>query len=500
MSGSVPSLRFRLAARTAVGMTAAVAVISLIGLLGVRSFLDRELNANLMNVASIQAAAATDAPSGAMHFHEWDLTPDEAARVRELNRYAQVWSAAGESLLRTQYITEDLPLDTGALQTAAAGEIVITDQRFQSFPIRSLYYPLERMGAVHARHVLQVAAPLTGRNEMVGQLTWLLLGITLLAGAGSFLGGWWLARRVVAPVHAIIDQTEAIRAGTLGRRIRADADTQEYERLIRVLNSMLARLEDGFEAQRRFTADASHELRSPLTALRGEVELALRRDREKEEYRRVLRSSLDEVDRLARLAEDLLTLARADAGMIRPRLQATDAADRTRRMVARLQSAADRRKIELTLDAPDGVRVLADPGLLDRLLWNLADNAVKFTPPGGTVGVRIERSAGTLVIRVSDTGPGIRAADRERIFDRFYRADEARTASEGVGGTGLGLAIVRAIVDVHDGRVDVGGRRGGGTVFRVVLPLVPPSRPRDDASGYVDRSAARAGAPSVPDP
>ncbi|MFW6201116.1 MAG: histidine kinase dimerization/phospho-acceptor domain-containing protein, partial [Gemmatimonadota bacterium] len=319
------SLRFRLAARTAVGMTAALAAISLAALFGARAFLDRGLDASLMNMASIQAAAVTDAPSGEMHFHEWDLTPEEAARVRELNRYAEVWSTAGESLLRSQYITENLPLDTAALRSAAAGGIVLREQRFQGFPIRSLYYPLERMGEAHARHVLQVAAPLTGRNRMLTRLAWLLLAITLLAGAGSFVGGWWLARRVVRPVHEIIDQAEAIGAGTLGQRIHADADSREYERLIRVLNSMLARLEASFEAQRRFTADASHELRSPLTALRGEIELALRRERDGEEYRRVLESNLEEVDRLARLADDLLTLARADTGVMRPRLQALDA-------------------------------------------------------------------------------------------------------------------------------------------------------------------------------
>jgi len=466
------SLRFRLAARTALGMTAALAAISVVGLFGARAFLDRELDANLMNVASIQAAAVTDAPSGAMHFHEWDLTPDEAARVRELNRYAEVWSASGESLLRSQYITENLPLDTAALRAAANGEIVLTEQRFQGFPIRSLYYPLERMGEVHARHVLQVAAPLTGRNRMLAQLAWLLLGITLLAGAGSFVGGWWLARRVVRPVHEIIDQAEAIEAGTLGQRIRADADSQEYERLIRVLNSMLARLEASFEAQRRFTADASHELRSPLTALKGEIELALRRERDGKEYRRVLESNLEEVDRLARLADDLLTLARADAGAMRPRMQATDAARRVRAVAERLRTAADRKGVRIGVDAPVSVDAFLDPSLFDRLLWNLVENAIKHSPESGTVGVHVRRSEDELVIDVEDDGPGIRPEERERIFDRFYRADEARTAS-GDGGAGLGLSIVRAIVDVHAGRIEVGDGPRGGALFRVILPAVP---------------------------
>lgn len=475
------SLRFRLAARTALGMTAALAAISLVGLFGARAFLDRELDASLMNVASIQAAAVTDAPSGAMHFHEWDLTPEEAARVRELNRYAQVWSVSGESLLRSQYIPENLPLDTAALQAAADGEIVLTEQRFQGFPIRSLYYPLERMGEAHARHVLQVAAPLTGRNRMLAQLAWLLLAIMLLAGAGSFVGGWWLARRVLRPVHEIIDQAEAIGAGTLGQRIEANADSQEYERLIRVLNSMLARLEASFDAQRRFTADASHELRSPLTALKGEIELALRRERDGVEYRRVLESNLEEVDRLARLADDLLTLARADAGAMRPRLQATDAARRIRAVAERLSAAADRKGVRIGVDAPGSVDALLDPGLFDRMLWNLLENAVKHSPEAGTIGVRLERSGDELVIEVDDAGPGIRPENRDRIFDRFFRADEARTAFDHGGGTGLGLSIVRAIVDAHAGRIEVGAGPRGGALFRVILPAVPrPGSPADE--------------------
>lgn len=471
------TLRFRLAARTAVGMTAALTVVSLIGLYGARAFLDRELNASLLNVASIQASSVTDSPTGEMQFHEWDLTPQEAAQVRELNRYAQVWSATGHSLLRTQYITSDLPLDPAALHTAAEGELVLTEQRFQGLPIRSLYYPLERMGAAHARHVLQVAAPLTGRNQMLRRLAFLLLGITVVTGAASFLGGWWLARRVVQPVHEIIDQAEAVRAGTLGRRIEADAEAQEYERLIDVLNTMLARLEESFEVQRRFTADASHELRSPLTALRGELELALRREREPAEYRRVIGSGLQEVDRLTSLVQDLLILARSDAGMMQPRLQATDAVQRARAVVDRLRPAARDAHVELRLDADGPAELLADPALLEQLVWNLVDNAIRHTPAGGAVEVAVRRSPSAVSLTISDTGPGVPAADRERIFERFHRGDEARTAHGDGGGTGLGLSIVRAIAEAHGGRVRVGAAPGGGARFEVVLPPVPRHGP-----------------------
>jgi two-component system OmpR family sensor kinase len=321
--------------------------------------------------------------------------------------------------------------------------------------------------------VLQVAAPLKGRNDILARLGRILGAVTVLLGLATFGGGWWLARRMVKPVSEIIDQAESIEAQTLDRRIDAHADLREYERLVGVLNTMLGRLNRAFEAQRRFTADASHELRGPLTALRGEVELALRRERDPEEYRRVLASSLEEVERLSRLAEDLLTLARSDAGVMEPRLQPTDVLERTERVRGRLAQKAAAKNVTLTVDARGAAEAMVDPGLLDQLLWNLMDNAVKFTPAGGRVEVTIEgpdpREDDGLTIRVADTGPGLPPDQLDRIFERFFRVDEARTHDDEPGGTGLGLSIVRAIVDIHGGRAEARNRAEGGAEFIVTL-------------------------------
>lgn len=461
------SLRLSLAVRAALTMTLALGAMSVAVVLGMRDFLDQELNANLLNVASIQAAAVTDDPTGVMRFHEWELSPEEATQIRELNRFAQIWSAGGQSLLRSQFVTEDLPLDTGALARASAGNLVMRDQEYLGLPIRSLYYPLERLGPLHAHHVLQVAAPLKGRNDILARLGRILGAVTVLLGLATFGGGWWLARRMVKPVSEIIDQAESIEAQTLDRRIDAHADLREYERLVGVLNTMLGRLSRAFEAQRRFTADASHELRGPLTALRGEVELALRREREPEEYRRVLASSLEEIERLSRLAEDLLTLARTDAGVMQPRLQTTDVLESAERVMQRLQRKAADRDVLLTLHADGPTEARVDPGLMDQMVWNLVDNAVKFTPAGGRVQVSLEGDDDGLTLRVADSGPGLPPDQLDRVFERFFRADEARTHDDEIGGTGLGLAIVRAIVDVHGGRAEARNRDEGGAEFVV---------------------------------
>jgi len=459
-------------------MTIALIVISIAALFGARIFLDSEIEASLLNVASIQAAAVTAEGGGTMRFHEWDLTPQEAAQVRELNRYAQVWSASGESLLRTQYITHNLPLDTAALHEAAAGRLVTRNQQFDGLPIRSLYYPLERMGPEHARHVLQVAAPLTARDQLLNSLAWLLLGITALVGATSFAGGWWLGGRMVRPVDAIIDQAESMSAGTLGNRITAHADIREYQRLVDVLNLMLARLEGAFEAQRRFTADASHELRSPLTALKGEIELALRRQRAAGEYRSVLASNLQEVDRLTQIAEDLLTLARSDSGVLQPRFQVTDVGERVAHVAERLRVDAQAKQIALDVHTNESIEAIVDPALLDQMVWNLVGNAIKFTPAEGRVTVRVDSVDGAVRIEVRDTGHGIPAGDVERIFERFYRGDSARTHTAQAWGTGLGLSIVRAVVLAHGGTIRAFNSPQGGAVFQATLPLQPtPSQP-----------------------
>jgi two-component system OmpR family sensor kinase len=222
--------------------------------------------------------------------------------------------------------------------------------------------------------VLQIAAPLDARDRTLSLVRYFLAGVVIVVTGGTFIGGSWLGQKAIRPVHEIIDQTEEIGGGTLGRRISAHADTVEYERLVRVLNATLDRIDASFNAQRRFTADASHELRSPLTALRGELELAVRRERDPEEYRRVIASALEETERLSDLAENLLTLARSDAGVIEPRFVPTNLADRVARTVDRLRGKAEAKEIALGVGETRNLVLTCDPDLVDRLVWNLVDN------------------------------------------------------------------------------------------------------------------------------
>lgn len=464
------AFRLQLAVRFTVAMAATVIGLGILSFVAIRHTLDSEIDATLLNVASLQAGSAAHEETGRMRLHEWELTAEEAASIRDLNRYAQIWAEDGTSLLRTRYLTADLPLDPAALARAVAGELAWTEHTYASVPIRSIYYPLGRFGVEHDTHVLQVAAPLEARNRTLRSVALLLLLTAVVVPAGTFAGSWWLAGRAVRPVHEIIDQAEEIGAATLGRRITAYAESEEYHRLVEVLNTMLARLERVFQAQKRFTADAGHELRSPLTALRGELELALRRDREPAEYRRVIGSSLEEVERLSRTAEDLLTLARSDAGVIEPALRLLDPAELVERVLARLRPLAEQQGVQLASALGAGHRVYADADLMERMIWNLAENALKFSDPGTRVAISITGDADEVVLEVADQGPGIAAGDDERIFEPFYRADLARTRSESGGGSGLGLAIVRALARAHDARVSAANGPARGAVFRLIFP------------------------------
>lgn len=504
------SFRFQLAVRAAATICCSLVAVAAVGYWAIRTNLDRQIDTTLSNVASIQAASITGGVSGGMEFHEWELTPSEAALIRDLNRYAQVWTADGVSLLRTRYITDDLPLDPMALERAGEGYLVWREQTFQRVPVRSLYYPLGRMGAQHTPHILQVAAPLEARNRLLRSVTLFLGAVVLLGTMAGYGGAWWLANRAVAPVHAITSQAAAIRAGSR-HRIQAAADTREYQKLIHVLNGMLARLDSAFETQRQFTADASHELRSPLTALRGELELVRRRDRSPEEYQTAIDSALEEVERLGRMAEDLLTLARSDSGAMTARLRRSDLTEILSRTVERLRPAAGDRQIELRIDAPESMIGCFDADMIGRVIWNLVENAINFSPAGGRVDIRLLEDEGFANVEIADVGPGIPEEQLARIFERFFRGDESRGSGKAVSGTGLGLSIAAALIHLHGGRISVTNRAGGGTLVGFSVPRLqvtgdaqvshrtnPPTRearglPRSDLAGVAAGSRSANG-------
>lgn len=304
----------------------------------------------------------------------------------------------------------------------------------------------------------------------------LVLASIVVAGtAATLMGAWHFTSSAVRPVAEITAQATRIEAGTLDQRILAHADTEEYEGLVAVLNRMLERLERGFAAQRRLTADVSHELRTPLTALRGEMEVALRAPRSQREYEQVLRSGLEEIERLTELSEDLLLVTRAEARVISARRVPTDVPRLVEERLDRLRRPFEERDLQVERLLSCGhSNVLVDPELMTRLIDHLLDNAVQFTPVGGKVTVQVEPipAGGGLRLAVENDGPGIAAADLPHLFEPFYRADPARTRTD-TSGTGVGLALVASIAHLHGGLARASSVPGQCTRLEVDIPAPP---------------------------
>jgi heavy metal sensor kinase len=405
------------------------------------------------------------------------LTPTSGGRVswagdhhhdpdNDADRRIDVWSANGERIYAS----------TTALALPPAALTAITSiPRYESIAVAGQQWrTLTGTTSIGGRAV--VLRVTRSEDRVLGQLsevlTVLVLGLPLvvvLAGVGGYL----LARRALTPIDHLASEARRITAERLHERLFVPNQHDEIGRLAAVINDTLARLEASFAQLRRFTADASHELRTPLSVIRGIGEMGLGETRTPAEYKEAMGSMLEEVDRLTHLVDTLLRLSHGDAGTVRLSREPVDLGQLTREVVASLAILAEERNQQITID--DSSRTLAhvDRLVLREAITNLLDNAIKYSRRDSMIAIRVAADGDQAVFEVSDQGPGIHAAHRERIFDRFFRVDEARSRES--GGTGLGLAIAKWAVEVHGGQVSVQDNPTGGSVFRFTLPLVAPA-------------------------
>ena len=360
-----------------------------------------------------------------------------------------------------------LPISPQVLQKALHG--VPTFETLKSrgpYPVRVLIMPVFSAGRV--TNVVQVGISLENMYRTLHHFVLIMgalfpLGLLLAGG-----GGWLLARRALSPVDHMTKAAQRISGEHLNERLLETGTGDELDRLARTLNEMLTRLDESFSQVRQFSADASHELQTPLTILRGEIEVALRSGRTMEEYRQVLTSSLEEIEKISRLVEGLMLLARADSGVLRMDHQPVALHELIAEIAARMQKMAADRGIGLHLEDLAPVTISGDREQLQRLLLNLIDNAIKYTPTGGRISLSLSAEGDQAQISVTDTGIGLSADEQVQIFTRFYRAAEARSQSG--GGVGLGLCIAQSIAEAHGGKIQVLSHPGQGSTFTVVLP------------------------------
>jgi heavy metal sensor kinase len=306
-------------------------------------------------------------------------------------------------------------------------------------------------------------APYTAEMDRLRRLFLLAAPAALLLVA---LGGWWLAQRALRPVLALTAAAESITAQGLDRRIAPSGDAQEFDRLVRVFNGMLDRLETSFRQAVRFSADAAHELKTPLTILQGELAAAVQAAEPGSEHQQALGRLLEEVQRLKTITRKLLLLSLADSGQLKPQPEPVNLSEMVEAAGEDVQLLAGGLRVELSVEP--ALWVNGDPDLLRQVIQNLTSNSVKYNEPGGLVAIGLHRQGDNLLLAVANSGPGIPPEDRERVFERFYRGEKSRNRR--VDGLGLGLSLAREIVRAHHGQLVLQPPQNAMTTFTVTFP------------------------------
>jgi heavy metal sensor kinase len=461
------SVRVRLTLAYVVAMMAVLAVYAGVVYVSVRGSLSQALDEKLHNDFSWpKEMFPPEKVRQLLSNEDNEEKVEEAGGGDEGSPWLQVWSENGEKCLWRTYEAKKTPiLEDAQFALGADGQI----RRLSDMtpPYRILTGKTQVSGV---SLVIQVAESEGPMQRYIGELLWvLLLGLPIAVAIAGF-GGYTLARRALAPVDRMAEQARLITAERLKERLPIDNPSDELGRLATVFNQTLMRLESSFEQMRRFTADASHELRTPLTAIRSVGEIGLRGRREPSDYKEIIGSMLEEVDRLSLLVDRLLTMSRVDSGESVLSRDRVDLAELAEEVTAQLEVLAEEKEQSVTVESHGPSQCIGDRMVLRQALLNLVDNAIKYSPIGGRIFVKVSTSPeGMAVLDVSDTGPGIPAEMRPRVFDRFYRADASRSRENG-GGTGLGLSIARWAVEANGGQLTLENSEGSGATFRITLP------------------------------
>ena len=323
-------------------------------------------------------------------------------------------------------------------------------------------------------YVIESGGPMQPIDTLLAHLLFmLLLGVPVVALV-SVGGGYILVGQALAPVVQIARSAEQITLHNLGGQLPLTPTGDELEQLSLALNRMIARLREAFEQNQRFLADASHELRTPLTALRGELENAVEKARLLPELQDQVGSALEEVDRLAKIVQTLFAISRLDAGEAQQEWRRFDLAGVAADTAGQMSLLAEDKGISVNCNVEQEAGVEGDRARIKQVVVNLLDNAIKYTPSGGSIQLNVRASDGKAILEVIDTGIGIPAGALPHVFERFFRVDQAR--SRDIGGAGLGLAIVKSICAAHGGQVEVESAEGRGSRFKVEMPLAQPAR------------------------
>lgn len=437
--------------------------------------LERDVDKKLRSLAELIAEESV-MPLSKFGFNNIERTLEDLMNLKPIGKFIQVLDESGRVGNKSENLKNiELPITINALKNASRG--IITFETIRSIgntPLRIITYPA--IDQNHPVKIIQVASSLEEVEDALNKLFIILIITVPMALIVAVLGGQFLANKALKPVDQITQTARLITSKNLNQRISPLKVKDEIGRLIDTFNDMISRLDQSFQKIKQFTQDVSHELKTPLTILKGEVEVGLLKDRSTVEYQRILKSNLEEINRMSQIIEDLLLLSKVDSGEIKLQKQEVNLNKIIYEVVSQMEILAKDKGLRIEIqNYQQDVILFGDSLKLRELFLNLISNSIKYTEQGGVIRITIKREAQNGLknryakIIVSDTGIGISKEDQPKIFDRFYRVDKARSREQ--GGSGLGLSICKWIVEAHNGEIKVESELGKGSSFIVNLPI-----------------------------
>jgi heavy metal sensor kinase len=445
----------------------------------------RDVDNKLRSFAELIASESAS-PLSKFGFGNIDKALETSMDLKPIGKFIQVLDESGNIGRKSDNLKNvQLPISLSALKNASKGLITFeTSRPLGNPPLRIITFPVLEKN--HLTKMIQVASSLEQLEDALNTLFIILMIAVPLTLLIASMGGQFLANKALKPVDQITQTARMITSKNLNQRIKPLKVKDEISRLIETFNEMISRLDRSFYQVKQFSTDVSHELKTPLTIIKGEVEVALRKERTSQEYEQILKSNLEEVNRMSQIVEDLLLLSKADSGELRLNKEDMNLTEILNELVAQVNILAQSKHLRIeTSNHHEEVHILGDPLRIRELFLNLIENGIKYTEAGGSIHIRLTKDTllqeGKLSgwskgekeefvkIIISDTGIGIAKENHERIFDRFFRVDKARSREQ--GGSGLGLSICKWIVEAHRGEIKVESDLGKGSSFIVKLPI-----------------------------
>ena len=428
--------------------------------------LQKSIDAKITSIAQVLSSSMTESHSQSV-FGNFERYLENVLGRRPKGKLVQIIDTSGKIGAKMNDIeTDSVPASFENLQKALKGEIAYETIGERRPRLRMITFPIVENKKVTS--IIQVGTSLEDFDETMTKLLLILVVGIPTSLCATILVGYFLAKKALKPVDQIRKAAVKISSTNLEERIDVKGRKDELSRLAETFNAMIARLKESFSRINQFSLDVSHELKTPLTILKGETEVALRKDREKEEYKNLLKSSLEEVDRMTKIIDDLLFLSKADPKDVRLNLENVSLRELIIEVCSDMQIFAGKKGIELSVGELGEAKVRGDELKLRRMFLNIVENGIKYTQPGGKVAVSSFANGGYVQVNVKDNGAGIGEEDLRYVFDRFYQADRSRRRE---GGTGLGLSISKWIAEAHKGSIQVESQVRNGSLFSIKLPI-----------------------------